>query len=188
MKITVNSIRAGHVLVHNNSLWLVAKMPEHTKPGKGGAYMQVELKNLQTGIKLHERFSSSDHVIKAELEQKDCLFLYFDDDNLVLMDNHNFEQIIVSKKIISDKLLFLVENTIVNVEFYQDKPLRVKLPSTVISLVTQTGPVIKGATATSSYKPAIITNGIRVMVPPYILTGDQIIVKTEDSSFVERAK
>jgi elongation factor P len=188
MKISANSIRAGNILVHNDDLWLVAKMPEHTKPGKGGAYVQVEMKNLKTGTKLNERFSSSDYVEKAELEQKDFQFLYFEDNSVVLMDNETFEQIYVSKDIFGDKLPFLTESMIISVEFYQEKPLSVRLPQTIIASIDQTEPVIKGATVTSSYKPAILTNGVKVMVPSYIVTGEKIVVKTEDASFVERAK
>ena len=188
MKISANSIRAGNILVHNDDLWLVAKMPEHTKPGKGGAYVQVEMKNFKTGTKLNERFSSSDYVEKAELEQKDFQFLYFEDNNLVLMDSETFEQIYVNKDILGDKLPFLTENMVVSVEFYQEKPLSIKLPQTVTVIIEETEPVIKGSTVTSSYKPAILTNRIRVMVPSYIVTGEKIVIKTEDASFVERAK
>ena len=188
MKISANDIRAGNILVHNNALWVVAKQPEHTKPGKGGAYVQVEMKNLKTGTKLNERFSSSDWVERAALEQKKMQYLYQEGDNILVMDMDNFEQLEISKKIVDDKLPLLADNMIISVEFYEDEPLSVALPQTVICEITETEPVIKGATATSSYKPAILTNGVKVMVPSYLTTGEKIVVKTEDTSFVERAK
>ncbi len=188
MKISANSIRAGNIIVHNNDLWVVSKTPEHTKPGKGGAYVQVEMKNLQTGTKLNERFSSSDYVEKAQLESRDLQFLYLEDNAIVLMDNETFEQISLDQSILGERLPFLEDNIVLKVQFYEDKPLSAELPQTVIAEIEQTDPVIKGATVTSSYKPAILTNGIKVMVPSYLVTGEKIVVKTEDMSFVERAK
>jgi len=188
MKISANSIRAGNILVHDGKLWIVSKMPEHTKPGKGGAYVQVEMKSLKEGTKLNERFSSSDYVEKAQLDQKDLQFLYTEDNKLVFMDNETFEQIYIDNEIFGEKLPFLTDNMMVKIEFYEDNPLGVSLPQNIIAEIAQTDPVIKGATATSSYKPAILTNGIKVMVPPYLVTGEKIVVKTEDISFVERAK
>ncbi|MCC8368586.1 MAG: elongation factor P [Rickettsia endosymbiont of Oxypoda opaca] len=188
MKISANSIRTGNILVYNNDLWVVNKTPEHTKPGKGGAYVQVEMKNLKTGTKLNERFSSSDYIEKAELEHKNFQFLYFEDNNLVLMDNVTFEQITIDKQILGEKLPLLTDNMLVKVEFYGDNPLNIELPPTVTAEIVQTDPVIKGSTVTSSYKPAILANGIRVMVPQYLVAGEKIIIKTEDISFVERAK
>jgi elongation factor P len=188
MKITANSIKVGHILVHRDDLWKVAKPPEHVKPGKGPAYIQVEMKNLKTGTKLNERFSSSDYIERAQLEQKDFQFLYFEDDNLILMDTENFEQITINKKILGEKLPFLTDNMIVKVEFYQEDPLDMQLPQTIIDEIVETDPVIKGSTVTSSYKAAILANGVKVMVPSYLTKGEKIVVKTEDSSFVERAK
>lgn len=189
MKISANSIRAGNVLVHEAELWVVAKQPEHTKPGKGGAYVQVEMKNLKTGNKLNQRFSSSDYVEKAHLERKEYQFLYAEDNKLVLMDTDNFEQFYLNKEVVDNtQLPFLVDNMLVTVEMYEETPLSVTLPASVICEIAETDPVIKGATATSSYKPAILVNGVRVLVPPYLTTGEKIVVKTEDASFVERAK
>lgn len=188
MKISANAIRAGNILVHNNELFQVAKQPEHTKPGKGPAYVQVEMKNLKTGNKLNERFSSSDYVQRAQLEQKEFQFLYFEDNNLVLMDTETFEQTLLDKQILGEKLPFITDNMIVKVEFYEDKPLNIELPQTIIDTIVETDPVIKGASATSSYKPAILSNGIKVMVPSYLTIGEKIVVKTEDISFVERSK
>lgn len=188
MKISANEIKSGNILVYEGELWVVAKTPEHTKPGKGGAYVQVEMKNLRTGNKLNKRFSSVENVERAYLEQKDMQFLYAEDSKLILMDPESFEQITINKEMLGNKLPFLTDGMNIVVEFYQATPLSVKLPATVILEVAQTDPIIKGATATSSYKPATLVNGIRVMVPPYLTTGEKIIVKTDDFSFVERAK
>lgn len=188
MKISANSIRVGNILVHNNDLWVVSKPPEHTKPGKGGAYVQVEMKNLKAGTKTNERFSSSDYVEKAHLEQKDMQFLYIEEPNLILMDNETFEQVAINKKILGDKSAFLTDNMILTIEYFEDTPLSANLPATIIAEIAETEPVIKGAAVTSSYKPTILTNGVKVMVPSYLVTGDRIVVKTEDASYVERAK
>ncbi len=188
MKISANSIRAGNILVHNNELWVVAKNPSHTQPGKGGAYVQVEMKNLKSGTKLNHRFSSSESVEKAQLDQRECQYLYPEGDNLVFMDNENFEQVYLKKDILDEKLPFLLENMNVKIEFYQEEALNVQLPQTVALVITETEPVIKGATASATYKPAILENGAKVMVPAYIESGQKIVVKTEDISFVERAK
>lgn len=188
MKIVANSIRAGNILVFEGQLWSVVKMPEHTKPGKGGAYVQVEMKNLQTGNKMHTRISSNDHVEKAFLEQKDFIYLYEDENHFIFMDNETFDQIHLDSTILKDKKKFLIENLNVTIEFFEDKPINIELPNTVNLKVEETDPTIKGATVTSSYKPAILENNLRVMVPPYIETGEVIVVKTEDGTFVERAK
>ncbi len=188
MEISANSIRAGNILVHKDELWLVSKMPTHTKPGKGPAYVQVEMKNIKTGIKLNERFSSSDNVKKAQLEQRKYQFLYIENDHLILMDAENFEQIPVHQKILEDKLSFLETNMILSVEFYQDEPMTISLPISVICEIFETDPVIKGASATSSYKPATLTNKVKVMVPSYLTIGEKILVRTEDCTFVERVK
>ncbi len=188
MKISANSIREGNILEYQNTLWVVSKKPEHIKPGKGGAYVQVEMKNLKTGTKVNERFSSSDYLEQATLEQKEHQYLYMENNYLVLMDLKSFEQILVDKEIIIDKLPFLLENMVVTVETYQDKPLNIILPSTVILEIVETSPIIKRATATPSYKPAILSNGVKIMIPSYLVNGEKIVVKVEDISFVERAK
>lgn len=188
MRISANDIKAGNILDYEGELWMVSKTPEHTKPGKGGAYVQVEMKNLRTGNKLNQRFGSSESVEKAFLEQKNMQYLYKEENRLVFMDPDNFEQIMIDQEIMKDKLPFLEEGMNINVEFYQDKPLSVSLAQTVVLEIVQTDPVIKGATVTSSYKPAIMSNGLRVMVPPYLVSGEKIIVRTEDATFVKRAE
>ena len=188
MKIEANDIKVGNILEHKNELWKVIKPPIHTKPGKGPAYIQVEMKGLKNGNKLNERFSSSENIEKAELDQREFQFLYFESGKPVFMDKENFEQISLVTEIFGDKLPFLKDNMIVTIEFYGDTPLSAVLPSTIIDEIIETDPVIKGATVTSSYKYSIISCGVRVMVPPYLTVGEKIVVKTEDSSFVERAK
>ena len=188
MRISANDIKIGNVLDYNGELWSVIKNPDHTKPGKGGAYVQVEMKNLRTGNKLNQRFSSTDSVKKAFLERQTMQYLYSEENHLVFMDPESFEQKMIDKNLLKDRLPFLTDAMNVDVEFYQDTPLNIKLPATVIVEISETDPVIKGSTVTSSYKPAILTNGIKIMVPPYLVTGEKIVVKTEDLTFVERAK
>ena len=188
MRISANDIKIGNILDYEGQLWMVAKNPEHTKPGKGGAYVQVELKNLRTGNKLNQRFSSTENVERAFLEYTEMQYLYTEGDKLVFMDPETFEQMLLSKDFLGEKLPFLTDGMNVDVEFYKETPLNIKLPKTVIVEIESTDPVIKGSTVTSSYKPAILTNGLKVSVPPYLVTGEKIVVKTEDMSFVERAK
>jgi elongation factor P len=188
MKISANSIRLGNILVYKGDLWVVAKVPDHVKPGKGPAYVQVELKNLKTGSKLNERLSATEYLEKASLEQTKCQYLYTDNNQLVLMSVDDFEQIYVEAKILEDKVIYLQDNMEVVLETHDNRPLRIILPTTVILEINETSPHIKGSTVTSSYKPAFLSNGIRVMVPPYLEIGEKIVVKTEDDSFVERSK
>ncbi|MDC0865041.1 elongation factor P [Rickettsiaceae bacterium] len=188
MRISANDIKIGNVLDYNEELWSVIKNPDHTKPGKGGAYVQVEMKNLRTGNKLNKRFSSTDSVEKAFLERQTMQYLYAEGEHLIFMDPKSFEQKMLSKDMMGERLPFLTDGMNVDVEFYQDTPLSIKLPATVIVDISETDPVIKGSTVTSSYKPAILTNGLKIMVPPYLVTGEKIVVKTEDMTFVERAK
>ena len=188
MRISANDIKIGNILDYEKQLWVVAKNPEHTKPGKGGAYVQVEMKNLRTGNKLNQRFISTETVEKAFLEHQEMQYLYAEGEHLVFMDPTSFEQILLSNKLLGDKLPFLTDGMNVDVEFYQETPLSIKLPKTVIVEVVETDPVIKGSTVTSSYKPAILANGLKASVPPYLVTGEKIVVKTDDLTFVERAK
>ena len=188
MKISANDIKAGNVLDYEGALWVVAKNPEHTKPGKGGAYAQVEMKNLRTGNKLNQRFSSVENVTRAFLESKEMQFLYIEDTHIIVMDPESFEQTRLSSDLLGSKLPFLTDGLIIKVEFYQDEALNIQLPATLVVEVEQTDPVIKGSTVTSSYKPAILINGLKVMVPPYLVSGEKIVVKTDDLSFVERSK
>jgi len=188
MRISANDIKIGNVLDYNGGLWSVIKNPDHTKPGKGGAYVQVEMKNLRTGNKLNQRFSSTDSVEKAFLDRQTMQYLYSEGEHLIFMDPDSFEQKMLDKNLLKDRLAFLTDGMNVDVEFYQDTPLSIKLTSTVIVEIAETDPVIKGSTVTSSYKPAILTNGVKVMVPPYLVTEEKIVVKTDDLTFVEGAK
>jgi len=188
MKISANSVRAGHILLYNDALWVVSKMPEHTKPGKGGAFVQIEMKNIKTGTKLNERFISTVYLDRAQLEQVEYQYLYTEGDDIFLMDLSNFEQMSVKTSTVSGDPSFLVDNMIVTIESFEGVPINLYLPQTVTLEVVETDPVIKGSTATASYKSAILSNGVRVMVPPYLTNGEKIVVKTEDSTFVERAK
>ena len=188
MKINANSIRLGTVLEHNNRLWVVVKNPEHTQPGKGGAYVQIEMKDIKTGTKLNERFSSSESVEKVRLDTKSYQFLYFEDDNLTLMDNETFEQISVNKAILGDQLAYLQDGMNLDIELYNEEVITATVPEKITAVIAQTEPVIKGQTATSSFKPAILDNGVRIMVPPFVNVDDKVIVRTTDSTYLERAK
>jgi elongation factor P len=187
MKISANSLRVGNVLEFQNQLWSVTKR-EHVKPGKGGAYIQAEMKNIVTGTKTNTRFSSTEDVEIAYVEQKNYQFQYFDQDDLAAMDMESFETINLSKDLVGEALPFLQEGMNIRVEYCNDKPIAVFLPETVNAVIAQADAVVKGQTAASSYKPAILENGVRVMVPPFVASGEEIIVKTEDFSYVSRAK
>jgi elongation factor P len=188
MRINANSIRAGNVLEHNGKLWIVSKTPSWAMPGKGGAFVQVEMKDVKTGTKLHERFRSTEEVEKVRLDQKEYQFLYMEDEMMALMDNQTYEQISVHKEILGEKVAFLQDNMIVVVESYEDSPISITLPDVVVVRVAEADPVVKGQTASSSYKPALLENGLKILVPPFIEAGTRIVVKTEDTSYVERAK
>lgn len=188
MKINANSIRLGTVLEHNNRLYVVVKNPEHTQPGKGGAYVQVEMKDIKTGTKVNERFSSSENVEKVRLDEKSYQFLYFEDDKLTLMDNETYDQITISKEILGDQLPFVQDGMEIRLEMYNEEVISAAVPEKIICIIDTTEPVIKGQTVTSSFKPAILDNGVRVMVPPFINIGDKVVVRTTDCTYLERAK
>lgn len=188
MKIDGNEIRPGHVIRHKASLWLAVKL-QHVKPGKGGAYVQAELKNVLNGTKLNERFRSSETVERVRLEQKDYQYLYGEGDRLVFMDTDTYEQIELQHSFIGDdRAAFLRDGMKVTVEFFEDKPLGVSLPGQVCLTIAEAEPVIKGQTASPSYKPAVLENGIRIMVPPFVKVGERIIVDTNEVSYVRRAE
>ncbi|MGI9381561.1 MAG: elongation factor P [Methyloligellaceae bacterium] len=187
MKINGNEIRPGNVIEHKGGLWAAVKI-QHVKPGKGGAFAQVELKNLVDGTKLNERFRSSETVERVRLEQKDHQFLYADGDMLVFMDLDNYEQIQLAKDFVGDRAAFLQDGMQVTVESHEGKPLGISLPDQVTLEVVEAEPVVKGQTAASSYKPAVMDNGVRVMVPPFVETGEKIIVDTNEITYVRRAE
>lgn len=187
MKINGNAIRPGNVIEHKGGLWVAVKI-QHTQPGKGGAYLQVELKNLRDGTKLNERFRSSETVERARLEQKDHQFLFEDGDLLNFMDTDSYEQVAISKELVGEKAQFLQDGMQLEIEFYEDEPLNVLLPEHITLEITETEPTVKGQTAASSYKPAILENGMRIMVPPFCSSGEKIVVNTETSEYAKRAE
>ncbi len=187
MKINGNEIRPGNVIEHNGRLWRAVKL-QHVKPGKGGAYAQVELKDIRDGTKLNERFRSSETVERVRLDQKDYQFLFADGDMLTFMDQETYEQVSVNADLVGEPLPFLSEGMIVSIESYEDDPISVTLPETVVEEIVEADAVVKGQTASSSYKPAMLANGVRIMVPPHIESGTRVVVNTTDASYVERAK
>jgi elongation factor P len=185
-KINGNEIRPGNIIEHDGGLWVAVKT-EHVKPGKGGAFAQVELRNLRNGTKLNERFRSADKVERVRLEQKDQQFLYESDGVLTFMDSETFEQITLPADLLGDARPFLQDGMTVTVEYYEDEPLSVRLPERVTCTIVQTEPVVRGQTAANSFKPAKLDNGVRVMVPPFVGEGEAIVVSTETFEYVERA-
>jgi len=186
MKINGNEIRPGNVIEHNGSLWAAVKC-NAVKPGKGGAFNQVELKNLLDGTKLNERFRAAETVEKVRLEQKDFTFLFEQGDALVFMDSQSYDQLELQKDFVGDRAAFLQDGMTVTVELYEDKPIGISLPDQVVLTITEADPVVKGQTAASSYKPAILENGIRILVPPFIESGERIVVDTNDITYLRRA-
>ncbi len=186
MKINGNEIRPGYVIMHHDQLWAVVKL-QHVKPGKGGAFAQVELKNLMNGSKLNTRFRSSETIERVHLTQRDFQFLYEADGALTFMDTQNYEQIELQTDFVGERAAFLQDGMMVVVEIHEDTPIGVKLPDQVTLEVSQTEPVVKGQTAASSNKPAILENGLRVMVPPFVEAGSKVIVDTNDVTYLKRA-
>jgi len=186
MKINGNEIRPGNVIQHQDSLWIAVKI-NAVKPGKGPAYAQVELKNLLTGSKLNERFRASETVERVRLEQKDHTFLYEEGDMLVFMDTETYEQIYIAKDLIGERVAFLQDGMQVIVESHEGKAIGVQMPEHVTLEITETEPTVKGQTASSSYKPSTVDNGLRIMVPPHMSTGQKIIVNTTTLEYVKRA-
>jgi elongation factor P len=187
MKINGNTIRPGNVIDHQGRLWVAVKI-QHTQPGKGGAYLQVELKDIRNGTKLNERFRSSENVERVRLEEKPFQFLYAEEDMITFMDVKTYDQINLPKSAIGEGVIFLQDEMQVLINCYEGEPISVQLPPTVSLIIQETEPVMKGQTAAASYKPAILENGLRIMVPPHIQKGERIVVNTEDSSYVERAR
>jgi len=187
MKILGNEIKPGMIIEHNDDLWSVLRA-QHVKPGKGGAFNQVELKSIKKGTKLNERFRSSDNVERVVLEEKKFNFLYEDESKCHFMDQTNFEQIAINKNLLEEKSKLLKENMEVTVNFYDEEALSVDLPTTIELTIENTDAAIKGQTASSSYKPATLENGIKIMVPPFINSGDKIILDTRSLEYVKKIK
>jgi elongation factor P len=186
MNISANSIRAGNILVIDGDLWLVTKLPEHTKPGKGPAYIQLDLENLKTGLKSNKRLRSAETVEKAQLNEKKFRYLYQQEEALLFMDLETFEQVEMPLRLLGDESKFLKDDLDVTVYFYNEQPVKVALPQNIIFEIEDTPPNIKGSTAKASYKKAKVNGRLTVLVPPYLCVGDKIVVKVEDCSFVEK--
>ncbi|MCB2125021.1 MAG: elongation factor P [Rhodobacteraceae bacterium] len=185
-KINGNEIRPGSILDHDGGLWAAVKV-NHVKPGKGGAFAQVEMKNLRDGRKLNERFRSEDKVEEVRLENKDQQFLYETDGRLVFMDAETFEQIELDAELLGDRRPFLQDGMTATVQYYGEEALSLSIPQKVTCTISETEPVVKGQTAANSFKPAILDNGVRIMVPPFIGEGEAIIVNTDSMEYSERA-
>jgi len=185
MKISAVEVKPGMIIEHKNDYWNVLKA-QHVKPGKGGAFNQVELKSITKGTKLNERFRSSETIEKAELEEKKFNFLYLDDDNCHFMDNKTFEQISIPKSLTDEKFKLLKESLEVTISFMDEKPISLDLPNNIECLVDITDAAIKGQTAASSYKPATLDNGIKINVPPFVESGDKIILDTRTLEYVKK--
>jgi elongation factor P len=188
MKIDGNSIRPGNIIEHQGRLWRAVKT-QHVKPGKGGAFLQVELKDIRDGTKLNERFRSSETVERVRLDQKDYQYLYADGDNYTFMDNDTYEQLTLNVDMIGeDAVKFLQDGMTVSIESFEDSPISATLPEQVTLEIVEADAVVKGQTASSSYKPAVLENGVRTLVPPHIESGTRVVINTADGSYVERAK
>ena len=187
MKINGNEIKPGNVIEHKGDLYVAVKT-NHVKPGKGGAFAQVELKGVTTGTKLNERFRATETVERVRLDQREFSFLYAEGDDLVFMNNETYDQIQLPKDFVGERAAFLQDGMNVTVELYEDKPLGVKLPQQVTLRIEEADPVVKGQTVSSSYKPAVMENGVKVMVPPFIEAGERIVVDTDEVTYVRRAE
>ena len=185
MKISGNEIRVGMLIEHKDDLWQVLKT-QHVKPGKGGAFAQVEMKSMNKNTKLNERFRSSDTVEKASLDEIKFNFLYEDESDYYFINQKSFEQINIKKDVVGEKGKMLSENLEVNINFYNDRPLTVDLPNQVTCKIESTDVALKGQTVSSSYKPATLDNGINIQVPPFIESGDTIIVDTRTIEYVKK--
>ena len=186
MKISGVDIRPGNILEYEGGIWKVAKI-QHTQPGKGGAYMQVEMKNLQDGRKTNVRFRSADTIERVRLDQKEYQYLYADGDSLVFMDKDTYEQINLPADLVGDAAAFLQDGMEVDLELWDEKPISVALPAQIEATIVEADAVVKGQTASSSYKPAILDNGVRVMVPPHIGSGTRIVVDVYERTYVGKA-
>lgn len=187
MKINGNEIRPGNVIQHKGALWVAVKA-QAVKPGKGPAYAQVELKNAIDGTKLNERFRASETVERVRLEQKDYQYLYAEGDMLTFMDTDTYEQIALPREFLEERAAFLQDGMTVTVESHEGKPIGVSLPDQVTLEVVEADPVVKGQTAASSYKPAKLENGVRILVPPFVGAGERVVVNTNELTYVRRAE
>jgi len=186
MKISGVDIRPGNIIEYEGGIWRAVKI-QHTQPGKGGAYMQVELKNLIDGRKNNVRFRSAETVERVRLDTKDFQYLYADGDMLVFMDKETYEQVSLPRDLIGEPAAFLQDGMDVVMELYNERPINVQMPTQVEAAIVEADAVVKGQTASSSYKPALLDNGVRVMVPPHITAGTRIVVDVYEQTYVKRA-
>ena len=188
MKIDANQLKIGNIIQHKNKLWKIVKT-QHTQPGKGGAYLQVELKDIRVGTKLNERFRSSESIEKIRLDEKVYQYLYKDNNGYCFMDTENYGQINIGTNIISPtQEKFLKENLNIIISSFEDTPISIQLPETIILKVIESDSVVKGQTSTSSFKPAILENNFKILVPPHIKIGDNLVISTNDGSYLMKAK
>ena len=187
MKINGNAIRPGNVIEYRGRLWAAVRV-QHTQPGKGGAYAQVELKDVRDGTKLNQRFRSAERVERVRLDEKEHQFLYAEGDHLTFMDTATYDQITLARAMVGEQAAFLHDGVVVTVQMYEGEPITVSLPDTVALEVTETEAVVKGQTAAGSFKPAMLDNGVRTMVPSHIEVGTRIVVNTADGSYRERGR
>jgi len=187
MQVDANTIRKGHVMDYNGKLWSVMKS-EIMIPGKGNAVIQIEMRDVRTGIKTNVRFRTQETVERVQLQEHEMQFLFATGDDYTFMDNETFEQLSIPKDIIGEPVVFLTESMVCKVMTYEGAALSVELPATVTLELIEADPVVKGQTASSSYKPAKLSNGVRVLVPPFIEAGVRVVVSTVDGSYVERAR
>ena len=185
MKISASEIRVGMLLEYKNDLWQVLKT-QHVKPGKGGAFAQVEMKSVNKNTKLNERFRSSESVEKASLEEINFNYSYEDENNYFFMNPKSFEQVQIKKDIVGEKGKLLTENLEVNLSFYNDNPITINLPNQIKCKIETTDVALKGQTVSSSYKPATLDNGLNIQVPPFIEPGDEVIVDTRDLEYIKK--
>ena len=187
MKINGNSVKPGMIIEHKNDLWVVTKS-QSVKPGKGGAFNQVEMKSLKNGSKLNERFRASEEVERVRVDEEKFQYLYQQDNKLIFMNLTDYEQMELDVEFVGDKIKLLRENDEVFLEMYDEKPIGIQLPNTLVFEVSETEAVVKGQTAASSNKPAVLENGLRVMVPPFIEQGEKVVINTEDLTYLKRAE
>ncbi|TVQ84333.1 MAG: elongation factor P [Micavibrio sp.] len=187
MKVTAITIRSGNVLEYNDKLWVVLKS-DILQPGKGAAVVQVEMRDIASGNKTNVRFRTQETVERARVDEVEYQFLFANDDDFTFMHMETYEQVVVQRDMIGDPAVYLQDGMVVTMQIYEGRPLGVNLPDQVAMEIVEADPVVKGQTASSSYKPAVLENGVRVMVPPHIESGTRIVVKTVDNSYVERAK
>lgn len=186
-KVKANAVRVGNAIEHRDKLWRVVKI-QHTMPGKGGAFNQMELKELKTGTKLNERFRATEDIEVVRLEQTQYQYLFKDDNAMTVMHPETYEQIELPLDVLGDLVVYLQDGMMVDVETYEEQLIGAVLPEHVTLEIVETEAVVKGQTAASSNKPAVLDNGVRVMVPPFLNVGDRVIVRTSDSEYIERAK